>query len=192
MGGQARHHPRVKRWLFNVAAACSLALCLAALALWVRTCFAQDLVHAWMSDTSRSDHRLVAARAALGRVVAVQVRLDATKSTPMRATGWTHQVFRPDNVPPPNRFDFTLVQWRVDRSYGGAMYIVGVRLVPLAAVSAVLPLLWLHRALQRRRRPMEGHCPTCGYDLRASPDRCPECGTPSTPSSPRSVLQASE
>jgi hypothetical protein len=40
-----------------------------------------------------------------------------------------------------------------------------------------LPAIWFWQLYRRQKRPTPGHCPTCGYDLRASPDRCPECGT---------------
>jgi hypothetical protein len=60
----------------------------------------------------------------------------------------------------------------------GGRWLWYVTSVPFAVMTAVALVQSLRHVLAERRyrRAVAGNCDRCGYDLRASGDRCPECG----------------
>jgi hypothetical protein len=55
-------------------------------------------------------------------------------------------------------------------------FVIAVPYWFLTLMTAVFSILAV-RHRRRASRIHDGHCVACGYDLRASPERCPECGT---------------
>jgi hypothetical protein len=64
---------------------------------------------------------------------------------------------------------------RAEKPEGFFWYVAFPAWVP-AGIFAVLPTVATMRWIRRKRVAGRNLCPTCGYDLRATPDRCPECG----------------
>jgi hypothetical protein len=77
------------------------------------------------------------------------------------------------------------IDWRWLRVYQAdvssgprlAIKVKGRVLESILLVTTVVALVINYRSLRSCVEP-PGACPVCGYDLRASPLRCPECGAP--------------
>lgn len=167
------------RRVFSIASGLSLLLCLATVVLWARSY--------WVADSW--DWDIAGTRVSVGSVRGV-VWWDRIRFTPAsqarysRGPGYHRQMVGGGrgNVAGPG-WSFAGFRW-VDSHMNlrpGAITIViqGLRIPDwgLVLASLILPGAWLIRSRSRRRNP-PGLCRRCGYDLRATPDRCPECGTP--------------
>jgi hypothetical protein len=152
----------LRRRLFASVSVLSLILCLATVGLWVRS---YRLHEVWgrASQTGPATF-LVTGRGTL------ELYLSAIGSQP---AGWYHlsrSVFAPAR-PLFQASRFTNVDART------TWYIRFPVWLP-ALLFALAPAWWVVGPWRRRsKRRKLGLCLNCGYDLRASPDRCPECGS---------------
>jgi hypothetical protein len=181
-GTGAVHSWRVSRKLFTIAAGASAVLCAAVCVLWVRSYGGVDRIEVyrprwrWYAESGRGELALILLRPAAPRPpdapFAAARRQDALNGPSLLANNavyedWHGLVAESDTI--------TYLNGLSDRRF-----ILGVPHAALAALFGVAGIGsgWLRYAGRRRRRRTSGGdlCPACGYDLRATPDRCPECG----------------
>jgi hypothetical protein len=172
---------RIARILFNLAAAVSLLICVGAAMLWILSYSSLRRVSRYTTDTtlavaiSRGELALEGdwvqrddTSLELGQGHWVNWTLGPRDLLDVAPTG------DPDGHRPAAGFFFGRVMSDPVRGV--------IILLPMPFVVAVLalpPFIATRSHLRRRRRARRlnaGRCIACGYDLRASPERCPECG----------------
>jgi hypothetical protein len=170
----------VLRRLFILGSALSLVLCLTAGVMWIRSYWKGE------TFTSHFPRRADPQEAFPGFHYFYFVQVSSCNGCLTSNTGkswspsdaatpkWAYEGFAPTpGFPPPSsqeRFGF---YWN-DGDDG--LTHAGIPWCFLTALFAVLPArktVLLRRSRTRRRK---GLCLACGYDLRASKIRCPECG----------------
>lgn len=185
----------MKSHLFNLLSALSLLLCIAILALWVRSYSAYDVIGRGTRKQAGQELDVIDTHLCSGSGVVALARNRIRLLMPLpngclrcESMGGWHFFAEPprtalwvQSTSFGNRLGFfrdsqcaVVETYRVDYSWS-----MGCPHWSMVAGTAILPGWWLSlamRSLRNRRRSRLGLCTTCGYDLRATPGRCPECG----------------
>lgn len=173
--GNLDHDVNVKRRLFNFAAAVSLALCVVVCALWVRSTSRFDQYEfAYRKrpyNVSSTEGRIGIIR--LGRGFSVAKAEFSSMPTPDNGgMTWLRGLLKDQNT---TRLA-GIFYGSGASNLGTGSWWVGVHFGVIVLLLAVAPGHWIIARARRRLRSATGACANCGYDLRATPERCPECG----------------
>jgi hypothetical protein len=171
---------RFGRWVFAGLATLSLLISIATAAVVIRSWFAFDEFSRKTVNVSAGRYCETGVGWDQGRIFLWQYHMDLPQGPTY--TAWRHVV-----IPRRGLFGYSLNWLGFEQGGAGSgsrsgqwkwYFRLGIAGWPIVLTTAVMPVVWMWRSV--RRRPRRGYCCRCGYDLRATPGRCPECGRVAT------------
>jgi len=196
-GGKHAKEMDVRRRIFGILSALSLLLCVVLVLLYLG-----GLKSAWTVGYAATGHYYALSTAPRHSLFLIAfhdrmvvgsgwvLRRDPPGALPMppSPSGTSYVAIakpdwnwygRTDRIKAPPLFDYA--SFNAIANPGATERIVQVWPIPYIVMGMVLPFWYVVRWVNARRRIRQrlaaGLCLTCGYDLRASKERCPECGT---------------
>jgi hypothetical protein len=173
---------RLRRWVFRAIAALSMLLCVAFVRIWTWSNNDADFL-VWNNSP-----RLFLIRSSEG-VVEISYGTFVSREYPP-LPGWNASfwpIYRGEegdygaDPRTGTNFGFRFERWKANwpNLVGDAWIVTFPYWVPTLGflIPPILAVIGWWRSRRRILRAVAGICSQCGYDLRATPDRCPECGT---------------
>jgi hypothetical protein len=173
--------------LLSAIAVLSLVLCVAVAVLWVRSYEIADgglWTRTWAAGSTYgyTQYRMDSVKGSFGVAIAGNQSSRAVSSGGFR---WEPINAASVYLPTESRYGFYYHSNTSGTFWFRSLFVPHWLIVLLFAA---LPAAQSARIIARRRRRHLANrvCTECGYDLRASPERCPECGTSRLPLAPAS------
>lgn len=196
---------RLLRSLLNLLALLSVLASLTTMTIWARSYFATDRISRSDAVDDGRNYRAMTVGTIRGGIECEAFRfVDRPGASPEfrdkkvewsywragpRTAPWQTGGYWPDVFRYPDQFADSSPRpsWRqpsfavtgdvqVFHGYTNAWHTIVIPLWAVTFATTLLPTAQFWTNVRHRRVP-RGSCRTCGYDLRATPDRCPECGT---------------
>jgi hypothetical protein len=173
---------RMRRRLLRLISWVSLALSVASVAGWIRSCVREDMI-----SVEKTYQHFIASRRGSIAVGDGGLSVGGGDGVDVRyfpfsdhfQVSWTNQAISLDPDYGEKHLGWNDWYWNAYHDspvfQNGREFIVHYWM--LSTVFVITPLVGVFRWLFYRRRYATGCCRQCGYDLRATPSCCPECGS---------------